>query len=272
MSAPHAVLEPVDRWTPIDGWTLLAVAAAATAAALAVRPRRLIDWTPPSVRVAVPVIAAGVASALLDGGWLVPALLLVVVVAVVLRARRRVTERRQAVRCRGQVLEACDGLAAELSAGLDPGSALVRAAREWSFLEPVAQADRLGGDVPTALREVARRPGAEDLVAVAAAWQVALRSGHGLAPAISRIADALRATAATRRIVISELASARATARLVALLPLAALAMGSGIGGDPWTFLLRTPAGWACLVVGLGLGGAGLWWIEQIAHDVERST
>lgn len=256
----------------VDGWSVLAVTAAAAAAALAVRPRRLIDWAPPDLRVAVPALTGLVAFALLDGGWLVPALLLVAAVALVLRARRRIGERRRAVHRRGQVLEACDGLAAELSAGLDPGSALVRAAREWRFLEPVAQAYRLGGDIPMALREVAGRPGGEDLVAVAAAWQVALRSGHGLAPAISRIADALRATAATRRIVGSELSSARATARLVALLPVVALAMGSGIGGDPWTFLLRTPAGWACLAVGLGLGGAGLWWIEQIAHDVERGT
>ncbi len=174
--------------------------------------------------------------------------------------------RRHRVADTAAVLEVCDLLAAELTVGRPPEAALRAAGRHWPPLGPVVEACHLGADVPAALRSLAReRPGAADLRLVAAAWQVAHHSGHGLAAALGRTARGIRARRRTRRLVDSELASARATARLVALLPLAVLLMGSGAGSDPWGFLLTTTIGLACLASGLVLIGLGLWWIERLA-------
>lgn len=177
-------------------------------------------------------------------------------------ARRRRTASTQAA-----VLEVCDLLAADLAAGRPPGAALAAASERWPPLTAAVEAARLGADVPYALRRLAgAERGAADLLWVAGAWQVAQDSGHGLAAALERTGRGLRARRRTRRLVDSELASARATARLVACLPLAVLLMGSGAGSDPWSFLLATGVGLVCLCLGVGLLVLGLWWIERLAE------
>ncbi len=266
-------------------WAVVAVLSAGAAAALlvpgcAARPRA------PTGREAVPVAAprrgarllavAGLSASLAGAGWVAPrqvALAAIVagagLVAVLLVRRRR--EARAAEQTSVRLLEACEQLAAELVAGRPPGVALDRCALDWDPLAPVAEAYRVGADVPDAWRQVAQRPGAADLRLVGAAWQVSHRTGAGLAGALGQVAADLRAQHATRRVVAGELASARATARLVAVLPLLALTFGAGAGGDPWTFLLTHPVGLACRGLGLAFGLGGLAWIEALARQVVRS-
>ena len=227
-------------------------------------------WRPGPVVVLLVVAAVGAAALV---GSPEPAVLALVLAGGVAGAHRLWRQRARAVvteQTRDRVLECCDLLAAELAAGQPAGVALDQAAEAWPAIGPVAQCQAYGGDVPAALRRAALEPGAEGMALVAAAWHVSHRTGHGLADALGRVAQALRDARATDRVVRGELASARATARLVATLPLVALAIGAGSGGDPISFLVGTPIGLACLAGGLGLGLAGLAWIERLASEAAR--
>jgi tight adherence protein B len=161
-------------------------------------------------------------------------------------------------------------MASDLASGQPPLLSLDRAAAEWAELAPVATAGRLGADVPAVLRELAARPGARQLRTLAATWQVAHDTGSGLAAAIAQAAETIRSERRTARLVAAELASARATARMLAVLPLGVLALGAGIGGDPVGFLVDTTPGLVCLALGLAMSFAGLSWLEGIADRVLR--
>jgi tight adherence protein B len=169
------------------------------------------------------------------------------------------------------VVEVCESLVGELRAGQPLVAGLEHCLDVWPDFEPVVAAARLSADVPDALRRMAVRPGAEGLREIASAWQVSERSGAGLATALSQVARTARGRQGTRRLVQGELASAQATARLVAGLPVVSLAMSAGVGGDPWHFLFGTAPGVACLGGGALFAFAGLLWIDRIARSVLRS-
>lgn len=229
---------------------------------LPVRPERPSGGSPP-------VALLWLASPLLL--LVVPPALVMAVVVVTAGGRHlwslRRARRRAAMTAAG-VLEAVELVAAEVSAGAPPASALRHAADAWPPIGAAASTASLGGEVATVLRGLAGEPGADRLRVVAAAWDVAHRSGGGLAEALTRVGEALRDDRSTARVVEGELASARATARLVAALPAFALLVSSTTGGGAWTFVTSQPLGWACLVGGLLLGVAGLTWIERIAAGV----
>jgi tight adherence protein B len=250
---------------------LVAVLAAVAVVALLMTPAAPSRVRRPAVRVWMPAVATVGAVVVVAGRTrLVPMLVGAACCWAGWSLWRRRRRRREEQIVAQRVREACEHLAAELAAGQSSGAALEQVARSWPLLAPVAEAHRVGADVPDALRSAAGLGGAADLRLLAAAWQVAHRTGQGLASAVDRVARDLVAARRTRRVVEGELASARATARLVGGLPLLAWAMGAGAGGDPLTFLLGTPLGWGCLALGSTFGLAGLWWIEAIARDVDR--
>ncbi|MFE7132776.1 type II secretion system F family protein [Streptomyces sp. NPDC057638] len=182
------------------------------------------------------------------------------------RARRR--ERRAE-----EVIAFCGALSGELRAGLTPGRALVWAAGSTGGLGPgeaaVVAAARFGGDVPHALRGAAGEPGAEGLVGVAACWRVAVDSGAGLAEGLDRLEESLRAERDHHRDLRARLAGPRATAALLAVLPVLGLALGTALGAQPLSVLSYTPGGWLCLFAGVALEASGLWWAVRIVRRAE---
>ena len=211
------------------------------------------------------LVGAGV---LLHGRGLVLALILTATAALGWRLALRRRRDREAEARAVRVLDYCDALAGDLAVGTPPRTALEQTVRDFPELAPVASAAALGSDVPSALRALAVVPGRADLRLVAGAWQVAERSGGGLAGALRLVADGVRERRRTARLVAAELASAWATARIMAGLPLLFLVAGSGLGADPWGFLSGTVAGLACLAAGCALSLAGLFWLQRVASAV----
>ncbi|MFJ5803156.1 type II secretion system F family protein [Streptomyces decoyicus] len=169
------------------------------------------------------------------------------------------------------VIGLCAAVAGELRAGRQPAQALLAAGAPGlgAAGSAVVAAARYGGDVARALREAARLPGAAGLTGMAACWQVAVEGGAGLASGLERIAAGLRAQRDQRDELRAQLAGPRATALMLALLPVGGLLMGSALGADPLRVLLHTPAGWGCLVVGGLLEWCGVAWTVRIVAAAE---
>ncbi|MFI5429189.1 type II secretion system F family protein [Aeromicrobium sp. UC242_57] len=142
--------------------------------------------------------------------------------------------------------------------------------REHAFLVPAAQAADLGADVAAALRDAGSAPGREALRDLGAAWQVADRAGAPLAAVLGRLEQSVRDDHDLEREIQAGVAPARATGRLMAILPVVGLVLGSGLGGSPFSMLTSTWPGSMCAAAGCALACLGVVWIERIATSAER--
>jgi tight adherence protein B len=189
----------------------------------------------------------------------------------VLRRRAAAARRRkQAHVTRVADLAALRALAAELDSGLPPAEALRIAAGTAPAVDGLgrrlldaAEAEVSGGDAAQVLSGRAA-PGTSQ-AALAAAWSVCHRSGSSLAVPVKRIAEGAAAELRVEREAEAALASARASARLLAVLPLAGVALAQLSGTGAARVLLTSGLGQACLVIGTGLDLAGMAWLDRLA-------
>jgi len=217
--------------------------------------------------VAVVVLAVVVVIAGASGVLVVGVLLLVAAfVGQRLIAGRRAIALRS--RERARALEALALLSGDLRAGRAPADVLTVAAQTavgatGEAFAAAALAARLGGDVPAALQSQASVV-PEVLRGLAACWAVCSVTGSGLSTGVQRLEEGLRAAEAQRRAVEAELAGPRATATLLASLPVAGIALAAALGADPLHVLLGTPAGLVCLTLGLSLDVLGVLWANRL--------
>jgi tight adherence protein B len=93
-------------------------------------------------------------------------------------------------------------------------------------------------------------------------------AGNGLAGALERVVEGLREDEELEGTVSAELASARATGRLLAALPVLGVAGAAALGTPPVELLLGSSLGRICTVAAGGLEICGLLWLRRLAASV----
>jgi tight adherence protein B len=222
-----------------------------TAAARWWRHRRAAGWGPPAAAAvcagiglaAAGPVAASVLAAYGGAGF-------VLVRGAAIRQAKR--------RARRLASDAVLGLAADLRAGLALGPAW-RSAQEGlrqaeSALLPSWREPARDGRGPVAL--VVQR--------LLAATALAEACGAPLADVLERLDADLRGIDRARAMASSQAAGARASAAVLAVMPLAGIGLGVAVGADPWHVLLHTPVGALALALAVALQLAGVAWTARL--------
>jgi tight adherence protein B len=137
-------------------------------------------------------------------------------------------------------------------------------------LAAVIDAAQNADDVPAALTRASTADGCEGLRLLAGCWRIGMDRGSMLASVIEGLAEALRDEQSHREEIALQLAGPRATARLLAGLPVLGLGMAAALGAKPLTFLFTTLPGVLCLSLGTTLDAVGLWWTARLATSAEQ--
>ncbi len=157
----------------------------------------------------------------------------------------------------------CTAVAAELRCGTPPHRALLVAGGA-SLVPRARAAAAIGEPIAPALARDASAARSAALAAAAASWSAAADSGAGLADGLERAAGLARAQQRVTADLATETAAPRATARTLAALPVIGVGLGQLLGADPLVWLIGSPPGRACLVIGLLMQLAGYLWSSRI--------
>jgi tight adherence protein B len=202
-------------------------------------------------------------------GGLAAAALLSATIRARMRRSRLARHREQQ---RKHLLDGLEIVIAELRVGAHPAGAASAAAEECAgsaarAFEIASARARLGGSVAEGLRRGDATIAAE-LGRIAEAWRIAEEHGLALAELLEAARRDLLARIRFGARLDSSLAGARATAAVLAGLPILGIGLGQLMGAAPLRVLLGGGAGAALLVTGTGLTCAGLLWSDAISARV----
>ncbi|MET9231473.1 type II secretion system F family protein [Lentzea sp. NPDC003310] len=199
----------------------------------------------------------------------------VIAAAVLAVTTRRILKRRKKTKAQQQAAEALSsglgGVIDELRAGAHPAQAAEGAAEDTpapakEVLRAAASAARLGGDVERTLRELRQPLLGKAVEQLARAWHVSARHGVALADVLDATRLDLDQRAAFARQVHARMAGPRASAVVLAVLPVMGVLLGELSGAGPVHVLTGTVPGQVLLVLGAVFGAAGIWWTQRITE------
>ena len=178
---------------------------------------------------------------------------------------------------RDRVIEAqLPGFLEAIARGLRTGLQLGPAAAEAAFSTPPplhSEVASLAEELRRGLRSAdvfdrwaRRRPGSGAGLA-AAAMAFAATAGGAQARAIDGVAATLRDRVALDLEVRSLTSQARASAMMIAALPVGFMLLSASIGDHTASFMFTTRLGLALLACGLGLDAIGAWWMRRIVNS-----
>ncbi|WP_415972719.1 type II secretion system F family protein [Rhodococcus sp. 077-4] len=187
------------------------------------------------------------------------------------RSRRRLERNRRATEL-NWLATGVEVVIGELRVGSHPATASAVAADECggiasAALRGAASRSRLGGRAADGIAATDSLLDAE-LGRLAAAWRVADDHGLALAELLDAVRDDMLGRRRFRERTDASLAGARATALVLAGLPILGVALGQLMGADPLKILLGGGLGGMLLLIGTALGCAGLLWTDAITGKV----
>lgn len=251
--------------------SLSIVASAAVVAIGASRPLNRIS--PPARRrgrwwlvMAVPLIVVLTKGAAVVGAG---AMILGLVVWKLLMLRRR-KARTAAAESTAKVL---GSLVSAMRAGASPHDAVDRIADnpppELAEICATAAHRSAAGVSPGNLFAQAPDP-FTDLQSAGKLWLTAERRGIPVAGLLEYMQHRIDAHLRHARASRAALQGPQATAVILAILPLAGIAMGAAMGANPWHFFTSTSLGGIFLLVGTALACGGFIWVDRIIAGAIR--
>ncbi|MEJ5928746.1 type II secretion system F family protein [Corynebacterium sp. H128] len=227
---------------------------------------------------AAPILAIPFAGFVLyhGAGVAVSALMVGLTIGWILRQRLKEKRRRQAAEATAAIV---GSLAENIKGGASPQQSWAHVASEPPATIPMAMRDVVtlaarrcaaGASVATVLLEAPAE--FSDLRATGRLWSVAERRGIGVSTLLRHMQQRIDAAVRHERATVAALQGPRATATILALLPLAGIGMGAAMGANPVSFLTGTTTGAALLLSGTSLACTGFVWVELIVTRAAGGT